>query len=55
MYNRDHTVRLKRGMEGKTRANISTGFIREREPAEGSPARELESTATYRIGVEIGV
>jgi hypothetical protein len=38
----------------KETLTLSAGFIQEREPVEGSPAREPESTAERRLGVDIG-
>jgi hypothetical protein len=35
-------------------SNASPGFIQEETLWSGSPARELVSTAAYRLGVDIG-
>jgi hypothetical protein len=35
-------------------SNISTGFIQEETLWRGSPERELEPTAAYRLEVDIG-
>jgi hypothetical protein len=44
---------VKHGRRNGQKLNINTGFFWEREPAEGSPARELDHIAIYRPGVNI--
>jgi hypothetical protein len=49
----DNIVRNERDMEEAERcSNTSTGFIV--QAVEGTPARELEPTATHRLGLDIG-
>jgi hypothetical protein len=57
------SVRNERGMAEKERerergrpgSNASTGFVVQEEALQrGTPARELEPTAAYRLGVDVG-
>jgi hypothetical protein len=50
------TVRLKEAQNRQAgkELNASTGFIMKRSPAEGSFSQSQISTATYRLGVDIG-
>jgi hypothetical protein len=41
------------GWIGRRQLNVDTGFLWRRGPVEGSPARELEPTAAYRLGIDI--